>query len=177
MALQLLTKNAFGDKFMKLNLKSGWSYCSEQILQFEEDLVEGPLNVLELGAGDSSIKIKNYLKESGREISYLCYETNSSFAPQDGEIEVVMYSRVEETDLREEKYDLVLVDGPTGVTRKFWYEKLKEVVKSGTIVHIDDYDHYTEFEEELKKHLTYEELYRKSRKVKGEKSWLTVKIQ
>jgi hypothetical protein len=88
-----------------------------------------------------------------------------------------MYKNVQEVDLGCDKYDLILVDGPTGVTRKFWYNKLKNNVKSGTIVHIDDYDHYKEFEEQLSENLNYEELYRKSRQFKGEKSWLTVIIK
>ena len=131
----------------------------------------------DIGAGDSSIKIYEYINTIYKEISYLCYETSSKWAPKHSGIEVIMYREVSSVQLRDQKYDLVLVDGPTGVTRKLWYKKLKSVVKKGTIVHIDDYDHYKEFEQELKNNLSYEELYRKSRKVKGEKSWLTVKIK
>jgi hypothetical protein len=161
-----------------LHLKGGWAYCSEQILQFVPDLPKGEkINIIEFGAGDSSIKIYEYINTIYKEISYLCYETSSKWAPKHSGIEVIMYREVSSVQLRDQKYDLVLVDGPTGVTRKLWYKKLKSVVKKGTIVHIDDYDHYKEFEQELKNNLSYEELYRKSRKVKGEKSWLTVKIK
>lgn len=160
-----------------LELLGGWAYCSEQILQFIPDLVKKDnINIIEFGAGDSSIKIREYMNQIYEKVSYLCYETNHHWAPNDSIIEVIMYNNVTDVELREEKYDLVLVDGPTGVTRKFWYKKLQNIVKSGTIVHIDDYDHYKEFEEELSKNLKYEELYRKSRRFKGEKSWLTVKI-
>tara|TARA_R110000744_G_scaffold338824_1_gene444050 strand:- start:1255 stop:1752 length:498 start_codon:yes stop_codon:yes gene_type:complete len=160
-----------------LYLKGGWAYCSDQITQFIPDLTKTKkLNVIEFGAGDSSIKIYEHINQIYDDISYLCYETSNYWAPNHLNVEVIMYQEVTDVVLREQKYDLVLVDGPTGITRKFWYEKLKNIVKPGTIIHIDDYDHYTEFEEELIKNLKYEELYRKSRKVKGEKSWLTVKI-
>lgn len=163
---------------MKLELNSGYSYCSEQILQFMDDLSKSEtINILEFGAGDSSVKIYKYLQEKYEKINYMCYETNIRWAPNFDYINTVIYRNVENVILPDSKYDLIMVDGPTGVTRKFWYEKLKNVTKSGTIVHIDDYDHYEEFEEELKKNLEYTELYRKSRSFKGEKSWLTVKIK
>jgi hypothetical protein len=161
----------------ELNLKGGWAYCSEQIEQFIPDLNKGDkLKIVEFGAGDSSVKIYEYLKRFYESVSYLCYETSIKWAPDHKEIEVIMYENVSNVILREQHYDLILVDGPTGVSRKLWYEKIKKVVKSGTIIHIDDYDHYKEFEEELSKNLNYEELYRKSRRFKGEKSWLTVKV-
>ena len=160
-----------------LELKGGWAYCSEQILQFIPDLIkEKEINIVEFGAGDSSVKIREYVSQIYEKVSYLCYETNQKWAPSDSIIEVIMYRDVISVSLRDEKYDLVLVDGPHGVTRKLWYKKLQNIVKSGTIVHIDDYDHYKEFEEGLSKNLKYEELYRRSRRCKGEKSWLTVKI-
>ena len=163
---------------MSLQLSSGWSYCSEQILQFEKELIESDsINIVEFGAGDSSIKIYEYLATKYKNISYLCYETDSRWVPNHEHIKSNIYVSVKDVKLENEKYDLILVDGPTGVTRKFWYEKLKPVTKSGTIIHIDDYDHYAEFEEELTKNLEFVELYRKSRKVRGEKSWLTVKIK
>lgn len=163
---------------MKLQLKSGWSYCSDQILQFEKELIASDsIKILKFGAGDSSIKIYEYMATKYKNISYTCYETDSRWLPEHKYIKSNTYKNVEEVKLPNETYDLVLVDGPTGVTRKFWYEKLKSTTKTGTIVHIDDYDHYVEFEEELRKNLNFIELYRKSRKIKGEKSWLTVKIK
>jgi len=161
----------------RLILKSGWAYCSEQILQFMPDLLKGEkINIIEFGAGDSSIKIYEYMNQMYNHVSYLCYETSLKWVPNHPDIEAIIYNNVAEVSLRNQKYDLVLIDGPTGVTRKFWYEKLYNIVEPGTVVHIDDYDHYKEFEEELTKNLKYEELYRRSRKFKGEKSWLTVKI-
>lgn len=161
----------------ELKLQGGWSYCTEQITQLRKDLPnKDTLKVLEFGAGDSSVKIYEYFASFCDQVSYLCYETSTRWAPNHKDIEVVMYSNVQDVNLREEKYDLILVDGPTGVTRKFWYQKLKPIVQPGTIIHIDDYDHFPEFEKELQRNLSYEELYRKSRSRKGEKSWLTVKV-
>lgn len=161
----------------QLKLNSGWSYCTEQILQFERELSKSDsINIIEFGAGDSSAKIYEYFLQKYKNIKYTCYETDAKWVPKHKHIEPIIYENVREIVLREEIYDLVLVDGPTGIDRKFWYEKLRSVTKTGTIIHIDDYDHYKEFEEELVKNLNFDELYRKSRKVKGEKSWLTVKI-
>ena len=76
----------------------------------------------------------------------------------------------------EKIFDLILIDGPTGKSRMHWYGKIKHNVAKGTIVHIDDFDHFRQFEKQLIKHHVYEELFRKERSKKGEKSWLTVEI-
>tara|TARA_B100001559_G_scaffold316968_1_gene321333 strand:- start:1287 stop:1778 length:492 start_codon:yes stop_codon:yes gene_type:complete len=163
---------------MELNLKSGWAYCSEQILELCNDLRKtNKLNLLELGGGDSSVKIFNYLLTIYNEVHYTCYETNPKWAPNHKGINVVMYDHPKNVYFDNTIYDLILVDGPTGVNRKLWYNKLTSNIQPGTIIHIDDYDHYEAFEQELKLNFSYNELYRKERSRRGEKSWLTVKIK
>ena len=160
-----------------LKLNSGWSYCSEQILQFENNLNKTDfLEIIEFGAGDSSIKIYDYFCQKYKNIVYTCYENDNRWMFKHDKIKLILYDFVENVNLENKKYDLILVDGPTGVSRKFWYKKIKNIVKSGSILHIDDYDHYQEFEQELKNNLIYKELYRQSRSKVGEKSWLTVEI-
>ena len=44
-------------------------------------------------------------------------------------IKLILYDFVENVNLENKKYDLILVDGPTGVSRKFWYKKIKNIVK------------------------------------------------
>lgn len=164
--------------YMELNLKSGWAYCTDQILEFSQDLCKSnQIQILELGGGDSSIKIFDFLSNMYSDIHYTCYETDPNWAPKHKNINVVMYEDPSTVLFDSTLYDLILVDGPTGISRKLWYNKLINNVKSGTIIHIDDYDHYEEFEQELKLNFSYEELYRKTRSKKGEKSWLTVKIK
>lgn len=161
-----------------LDLNSGWSYCNDQIIQFKNDLLKkNNISILELGAGDSSVKLYNYFKSMYEIVSLTCYETDENWAPSNDNIKLIMYDIPENVKFNDTIYDLILVDGPTGVSRKLWYNKLTNSVHPGTIIHIDDYDHYEEFEQELKLNFSYEELYRKSRSKKGEKSWLTVKIK
>lgn len=52
--------------------------------------------------------------------------------------------------------DLVIVDGPHGVSRADWYAKFKRFTKPGTIILIDDFHHYAEFGKELDKNFIYE---------------------
>jgi hypothetical protein len=162
---------------MELDLKSGWAYCNEQILEFCNDLCKTKqIKLLELGCGDSSIKIFNFLSTIYNEVQYTCYETDDAWAPDHKNINVIMYDYPKNIFFDNTIYDLILIDGPTGIDRKLWYNKLINNVQPGTVIHIDDYDHYEEFEQELKLNFSYNELYRKSRSKQGEKSWLTVKI-
>jgi len=163
---------------MELNLKSGWSYCNKQILEISNSLPQSTtLSVLELGGGDSSIKLWDFLKTKYKQVTYRCYETDPTWAPQHDNIEVILYKTPSLVVFDDVVYDFILIDGPTGISRREWYSKLTNNVRPGTILHIDDYDHYKEFEEELAINFVYDELYRTSRTKRGEKSWLTVKIK
>ena len=53
-------------------------------------------------------------------------------------------------------FDLVIIDGPTGVTRMQWYPLLPPVVRPGTILLVDDYGHYPEFGRALDAALEHE---------------------
>lgn len=52
--------------------------------------------------------------------------------------------------------DLVIVDGPHGVSRADWYAKFKYFTRPGTIILIDDFHHFKEFSEELDQNFVYE---------------------
>jgi len=161
----------------ELTLASGWSYCNEQILEFMPHLkVDEEISVLEFGCGDSTIKIFDYLNNKFSKVSYTCFETNENYGISHEKIELVYYSKVKKAVLPEKIFNLILIDGPTGKSRMHWYSKIKSNVAKGTIVHIDDFDHFRQFEKQLNKHHTYKELFRKERSKKGEKSWLTVEI-
>ena len=114
-----------------LKLNSGWSYCSEQILQFENNLNKTDfLEIIEFGAGDSSIKIYDYFCQKYKNIVYTCYENDNRWMFKHDKIKLILYDFVENVNLENKKYDLILVDGPTGVSRKFWYKKIKNIVKN-----------------------------------------------
>ena len=44
---------------------------------------------------------------------------------------------------------MVIVDGPTGIDRRKWYPLLKKCTRKGTIVVIDDFRHFPEYEKAL----------------------------
>ena len=69
----------------------------------------------------------------------------------DHSINCVFYdeNNIQNLDIGNDKYDFILIDGPTGVSRKYWYSKITNNVKSGTIILIDDWCHYQEFEDAL----------------------------
>ena len=75
-------------------------------------------------------------------------------------------------------FDIVFVDGPHGDKRSKWYSKFKKNVKVGTIILIDDFNHYKCFSEELDRHFRYETLsYSDEPFVPyGEHSWKIVRV-
>lgn len=148
------------------------------------------IRVLEFGAGKSSTLIFNSLKKKYKNIKYVTYETNAKYAPKTEGIEVRMHTRKELTLSTisipsNEKYDLVIVDGPDGQDRKYWYSLFVDNVESGTIIHIDDAFHFASFEHEfLKSFPNAEILYEQGREnlhsdgsYTGNKNcWITSKL-
>jgi predicted O-methyltransferase YrrM len=112
------------------------------------------INVLEFGAGNTTLKLFDALKTRYKNVRYVTYETDERWAPKNSEIETRMFtiSELEMSLLKiseNEKYDLIIVDGPDGEYRKYWYRIFKNNIKSGSIIHIDDICHYESFEIEF----------------------------
>ncbi len=131
--------------------KGGWSYMEEEIQNAVFLLPEqNNLNVLEFGCGDSSIKLFNLLNEKWN-VKYKAFESNNKFFINHSGIECVIYNDkdIENLDIGNDVYDFILIDGPNGILRKFWYSKITKNVKKGTIILIDDWCHYNEFENAL----------------------------
>jgi hypothetical protein len=74
--------------------------------------------------------------------------------------------------------DLILVDGPHGNKRSQWYPKIRSNVKPGTILLVDDFNHYACFSEELDRNFNYELLSYSNEPfvAYGEHSWKIVRI-
>lgn len=151
-----------------------------QILPESEEI-----SILEFGAGTTTIKLYEALKTKYKKVNYVTYENDINWAPNHEGIEVRIFDK---TDLinesikipSDEKYDIVIVDGPDGELRKFWYSIFKENVKSGTIIHIDDAFHYSSFESGLKKIFTdIEYIFEAGRqkRIGTNKCWITVKVR
>jgi hypothetical protein len=131
--------------------QGGWSYMAEEMYNAVSLLPDQKnLNILEFGCGDSSIKLLNLLSKKYN-VKYRAYESNESFIVNHTSIECVFYkeSEIKVLDIGNEKYDFILIDGPNGVSRKYWYNKIINNVKTGSIILIDDWCHYEEFEHAL----------------------------
>ena len=70
------------------------------------------------------------------------------------------------------------MDGPNGDKRSLWYSKIRSVVKPGTLLLIDDFNHYKCFSDELDKNFNYELLSFSNEPFVpyGEHSWKIVRI-
>lgn len=136
--------------------KGGWSYETESIRTalINTTYSDDDINVLEFGSGDSTRILYTYLKSFIKNVNYDCFETNIEYVTNIG-CNTIMYRHPTDVILPEKIYDLILIDGPMGVDRKYWYEKIKPCCRAGTIILIDDWNHYKEFEEELRKNLDY----------------------
>ena len=174
--------------FKNLDLVDGTNSMTPlQVSQIGEILpnIEN-ISILEFGAGLSTVKLYEALKTKYYNVNYVTYEDNPQWAPNHKGIDVRMYNK---KDLIEgqisiptnEKYDVVIVDGPDGELRKYWYKIFRDNVKDNTIIHIDDVFHYASFEKELD--LTfknYEIIFESGRKTwtrGNNKCWLTVKLR
>jgi hypothetical protein len=131
--------------------QGGWSYMDQEIENAVSVLRDQKeINVLEFGGGDSSLKLFNLLSNKYK-VKYKTFESNPSFMISNENIECILYSEndIENLDIGNEIYDFILIDGPNGEKRKFWYSKIVNNVKSGSIILIDDWCHYEEFEQAL----------------------------
>jgi hypothetical protein len=141
-------------------------------------------NILEFGAGDSSKKIHSLFEKIVKNLNYYIVECNEAYLPANKEaFNVILYDekKVETVELsihNDIKFDLILVDGPNGENRKHWYNKFKKFVKIGSIILVDDFNHYASFGEELNNNYEYELLSHSDIPfvAYGEHSWKIVKV-
>lgn len=144
----------------------GWSLSPYSIyLALKYTTVENnKINILEFGSGEGTKNLVEVLKNKSIKFEYVSVEHDTNYAKSQ-EVEYVMYniphnykpSDIEAINLNIDKiFDLVIIDGPHGVGRAKWYKKILNNIKNGTIILIDDFHHYQEFEDELNKVFTYE---------------------
>lgn len=154
----------------KINLEdfskfpSGWSLSPYSIyLACKHTTNNGVLNVLEFGSGEGTNQLVALLNSKEINFKYTSVEHDSTYAKTPN-VEYIIYplahnynpNDIENIQLTlTDVYDLVIVDGPHGVGRAKWYSKIKKNVKEGTIILIDDFHHYLEFETELNKVFEY----------------------
>ena len=144
------------------------------------------IRVLEFGAGGSTTLIFEALKKKYKNVTYVTYETNAKYAPTTQGLTVRMHTRDELADAtisipKNEKYDLVIVDGPDGDHRKYWYPLFVDNVGAGAIVHIDDAFHFPSFEHEFLKSFPHAEILDEHGRSldysrRGHNCWITAKV-
>jgi len=160
---------------VNIGLAGGWSYCDKQIEEITPYLSGGKdIKILELGSGDSTSKLYNYYSSLYENVVFHTYENNHSYLCRDERVSPHLYDTVITCDLPKEIFDLILIDGPNGESRKDWYSKLRNNSRVGTIIHMDDVYHFNSFIEELDKYFEYEILADFG---KGQHDcWRTVKV-
>jgi hypothetical protein len=164
------------------DFKGDWSYTQkEMIALFKHIEFNESYSILEFGLGESTNTIYEYFKKYVDKLTYIGYETDSYYSSNiNNNITVNMYdiNNINSVILPDIKFDLILIDGPYGEYRSLWYKKLKGCVKPGTILLVDDFNHYNSFSTELDSNFDYilldhsDEPFRPN----GEHSWKIVKI-
>ena len=161
----------------------GWSYTQKEMNELFKYLSyndKKDFRVLEFGSGNSTIKLYDYLKLKVENVIFYTYENNKNFVFYHTDIKLMFYdeNKIKDVVIPSQKFDLILIDGPNGDKRSLWYAKIRENVKEGTILLVDDFNHYKCFSDELDKNFTYDLLSFSNEPFvpNGEHSWKIVKI-
>ena len=160
----------------------GWSYSQKEMTElFNHIRYTSPYSILEFGSGDSTIKLYDHFKKYVNNLLFYSYESSSNFFTTHEDIKFILYDEqnIHSAHIPKIKFDLILIDGPNGDKRSLWYSKIRDNVKEGTIILIDDFNHYACFSEELDKNFEYELLSFSDEPFVpyGEHSWKIVKIK
>lgn len=154
----------------------GWSYTPNEIRDFLKYISpRETYNVLEFGSGKSTRILYDIIERYCQHIYYDTYETDESYRVVHKNVNTILYdiNQIDQLNIPDKIYDIVLIDGPHGVSRSKWYSKIRNNISYNTIMLIDDYNHYTEFETELNRNYNYTILSLSDEPFKpyGEHSW------
>ena len=143
----------------------------EVYLALKHATYEDKFNVLEFGAGQGTIRLVELLNNKGIDFTYNSFENSPEYLLKIPNVTFHYYNLPWCEWGTMEKWrpyvqavqmiklptaDLVIVDGPHGVSRADWYPKFKEFTREGTIILIDDFHHYREFGQALNENFVYE---------------------
>ena len=159
----------------------GWSYTQKEMNEFFRHVVFFPsMSILEFGSGDSTIKLYDYFKRHVDNLTFYTYESDPTFIMKHDSIHYMSYDieKMDDVVIPDIQFDIVLIDGPNGDKRSKWYSKIIKNVKAGTIILVDDFNHYKCFSEELDKNFKYELLSHSDEPFVpyGEHSWKIVRV-
>lgn len=149
--------NVYSEKDIE-QFEGGWSYTQKEIRDFLKNInYRDSYKILEFGAGNSTKKIYDIISKFCYKIEYDTYETDINYKIIYKNVNTIMYNidNIDNIILPNKLYDIILIDGPNGVLRSKWYKKIRNNIKYDTIILIDDYNHYIEFENELNNNFNY----------------------
>ena len=173
-----MSKLAITSKLCK-QFPGGWSVKSDAMnVALWHTRYNRTLNILEFGAGAGTQVLVDILTRLNAAFNYVSYENKPEYVCTSPKVQTVMWD-VCPTELVPGIFDFVIIDGPAGVTRTQWYPLLKTHVQQGTIILIDDFRHFKEFEIALNSAFHYRTLAsRTDKKVAGitQITWLVVKV-
>jgi hypothetical protein len=163
--------------------EGGWSYTQKEmneLFKYISYTNKREYKVLEFGSGNSTLKLYDYFKQKVDNVIFYSYESDPNFMFGHKDINLLFYDKdnIKDVALPNEKFDLILIDGPNGDKRSLWYSKIRDHVKNGTIILVDDFNHYKCFSDELDRNFNYELLSFSDEPFVpyGEHSWKIVKI-
>lgn len=158
----------------------GWSLTAEQMqAALAHVTYSDTLRVLEIGQGRGTAVLAAALQAAGLPFVYVALEQQPRYAQPVPGVSTLLYDTPETALLPAGEYDLVIVDGPTGESRSQWYCRLRPHVRAGTVLVVDDHQHYASFVRELDANYVYHVLDRREapKPPRGPwVCWLTVRI-
>ena len=159
----------------------GWSYTQKEMTElFKHIVYTSNYAILEFGSGASTYILHAHFKKHVENLLFDSYESDRHFYNNTTDVNLIMYDAndIANTRIRDKQYDLILIDGPNGNKRSQWYSKIRHNVKPGTILLVDDFNHFACFSEELDRNFNYEVLshHEEPFVAYGEHSWKIVRI-
>lgn len=173
---------------MVLNIKSGecsafpggWSVNPEQMfLALKHLTYSKAVNVLEFGSGAGTDILVQLLHKKKVPYSYTAYENDKTYASKSNNVQTILWSSFPNRVVPG-IFDLIIIDGPHGVSRARWYPMLRRSVRKGTIMVVDDFRHYAEFKTALDANFRYKTIHEHVETyVKGKPyvTWTVIKIR
>lgn len=137
------------------NFPGRWSLNPEQVYTALSHVTyRRVLKILEFGSGKGTYVMARMLNRKGIRFKYVTYENDERFVCDHPKVQTVFWTDFPKK-LVKGIYDLVIIDGPAGLTRTQWYPLLRSHVRQGTILLIDDFRHFKQFLKVLKRNFRY----------------------
>jgi len=157
----------------------GWGY-SAKLMSCALGAVEyeGRLSILEFGAGQGTLLLAGLLEKVGAPFRYVSYENNPDWVCPLENVETVLWEQYPK-EILPGPYDLIIIDGPRGARtggRLPWFSLTRPVVRVGTILAVDDFDHNVKYQEKLDENFSYEPVGYHPLEVFAGENWRAVRV-